>query len=75
MAIQRFVKCKGGNAFICRTNWRAKKAAICYIITNKTPFNDKDVPEHERFITCQSKRISCSIVESKGNTNYGETVE
>lgn len=47
MVIQRFIKCKGGNAFICRAHWRRGKAANCYIITNKKPFKIKDQQEDD----------------------------
>lgn len=91
MVIQRFIKCKGGNAFICRAHWRKGKASNCYIITNKRPFKDKDcfediiphnlptlnggaVTEYDRFVTNQVTRFACSIIVSKGNSNYQEPV-
>ena len=59
MVIQRFIKCKGANAFICRAHWKKNKAATCFIITNKIPLSDPDpqnnsqVSEYERYITNQ----------------------
>ena len=37
-AIQRFVKCKGPNAFACRTAWFKDKPSESWIITNKASF-------------------------------------
>ncbi len=34
IAIQKFVKCKGKKAFICRSVWTRDKQPFCYIITN-----------------------------------------
>jgi len=39
-AIQRFVKCKGPKAFICRTVWRRDKHSYSYILTNKLNYKD-----------------------------------
>eukprot|EP00347_Sterkiella_histriomuscorum_P019089 403342991 len=89
MVIQRFIKCKGGNAFICRAHWRRGKAANCYIITNKKPFKDTEQLEdplsptssssyskndNDRYLTNQVQRFACSIIVSKGNSTYQEPV-
>ena len=74
MVLQRFIKCKGGNAFICRAHWRKQKAAKCYIITNKIPFTESEAPDHERYATNQAVRFACSIIESKGNSTYHEPI-
>jgi len=34
-AIQRFVRCRGPKAFVCRTVWRRTKPPYVYILTNK----------------------------------------
>lgn len=33
------------------------------------------MPEQEKFVTNQQKRFACSIIESRGNTNYQEPVQ
>lgn len=74
MVIQRFIKCKGGNAFICRAHWKKNKASSCYIVTNKVQFNDPEASEYEKYVTNQSVRFGCSIIEAKGNLTYHEPI-
>ncbi len=41
MAIQRFIKCRGPKAFVCRSVWRRDKPPYIYILTNKVNYHDK----------------------------------
>jgi LMBR1 domain-containing protein 1 len=38
--IQKFVKCRGPKAFVCRTVWRRNKPPYVYILTNKANYMD-----------------------------------
>ena len=41
LTLQRFIKCNGNKAFICRTIFRKHKNSECFIITNKKSFYDE----------------------------------
>ena len=69
MAIQRFIKCKGGTAFICRVHWREGKAPKCYVVSNKVGYKD----EEGGYVVEWSGGVS--IVEGKGGTGYGDPAE
>ena len=43
IAIQRFVKCRGPRAFLCRSVWRREKPPYVYIFTNKANYLDEEV--------------------------------
>ena len=73
--IQKFVRCKGPYAFVCRAVWRKYKPGYTWIITNKVTFNGKepgeeDVAFTDRYVTKVSKTLHCSIVKAKGDQNY-----
>lgn len=40
-AIQRFVKCNGPNAFVCRTAWFKDQPNECWVITNKKSYKEE----------------------------------
>ena len=74
--IQRFVRCKGPYAFVCRVVWRRHKPSYTWVITNKVMFNDKDTNPNfmERYITRVNLPMHCSIVKAKGDLNYEKIV-
>ena len=73
--LQKFVKCKGPKAFVCRTVYQKDKSAYCYVITNKSNFNDETVkPVQDKYITNAFKMNSCSVVCSKGGNYIDETL-
>ena len=43
ICIQRFVKCRGPRAFLCRSVWRRDKPPYVYILTNKINYLDDEV--------------------------------
>ena len=49
-AIQRFVKCRGPKAFICRTIYRKDKLAYVYILTNKANYHDISQNQNLKFV-------------------------
>src|SRR5262249_6261324 len=74
--VQKFVKSKGPNAFICRAIWRKNKPPTCFVITNKTSFFDSNpkLDEHDKYLTNIKKPLSSSIVHSKGGKVSEESV-
>jgi len=71
--IQRFIKCKGPNAFVTRAHWRKGKPPQSWVITNKTSFFDARLDEHDKYITDVRKQMGSSIVQNKGGKVSEET--
>ena len=66
-AIQRFVKCRGPKAFICRTVWRRGKPPFIYILTNKSNYNDTSHSQDMKFvIKSRSKNSYFTFYASSG---------
>lgn len=66
--VQRFIKCKGPNAFVTRAVWKANKPPQAWVITNKTSYFDPDPnqTENDKYITNIKKKLGSSIVHSNG---------
>ena len=50
IAIQRFIKCRGPKAFVCRSVWRRNKPAYIYILTNKANFHDNVKNQNLKYV-------------------------
>lgn len=67
--IQKFVRCKGPYAFVCRAVWRRFKPSYTWVITNKVGFNETEsgISHYDRYITRVNNPMHCSIVKAKGD--------
>ena len=50
MAIQRFIKCRGPKAFVCRSVWRRDKPPYIYILTNKANYHDDVKNQYTKYV-------------------------
>ena len=50
MAIQRFIKCRGPKAFVCRSVWRRDKPPYIYILTNKANYHDDVKNQYIKYV-------------------------
>ena len=50
MAIQRFIKCRGPKAFVCRSVWRRDKPPYIYILTNKANYHDDVKNQYLKYV-------------------------
>eukprot|EP00347_Sterkiella_histriomuscorum_P010413 403376398 len=75
--IQKFVRCKGPYAFVCRAVWRRHKPAYTWVITNKVKFTDVEQCSNylDRYVTKANNTLHCSFVKAKGDQNYQQIVE
>jgi len=56
--VQRFIKCRGPKAFICRSIWCRNKPPYVYIITNKRSYQDPKENDISKFITNSQRKDS-----------------
>ena len=50
MAIQRYIKCRGPKAFVCRSVWRRNKPPYIYILTNKANYHDDVKNQYLKYV-------------------------
>ena len=50
IAIQRFIKCRGPKAFICRSSWQRDKPPYIYILTNKANYHDNINNQYLKYV-------------------------
>jgi len=75
IAIQRFVKCKGPCAFICRSVWRRDKPPYVYILTNKIKFLNEEIKNpYLKFVVNSKEPDSYSIFCSSSGRHLEETM-
>ena len=75
IAIQRFVKCKGPCAFICRSVWRRDKPPYVYILTNKIKFLNEEIKNpYLKFVVNSKEPDSYSIFCSSSGKHLEETM-
>ena len=75
IAIQRFVKCKGPCAFICRSVWRRDKPPYVYILTNKIKFLNEEIKNpYLKFVVNSKEKDSYSIFCSSSGKHLEETM-
>ena len=63
--IQKFVKCNGPKAFVCRVVYKRDVRPECWIITNKHSFNNENIDINQRVCTAIAVKDSCSAVYAK----------
>lgn len=72
-AIQRFVKCRGPKAFICRSVWRRDKPSYVYILTNKSSYNDTSTDNMTKFVINSKSVNSYHVFHSSCGRHFEET--
>lgn len=73
MAIQRFVKCRGPKAFICRSVWKKDKPSYIYILTNKANFHDDEKNQNLKFVVNPKNKNSYFPLYSTSGKHLEET--
>jgi hypothetical protein len=73
-AIQRFVKCKGPKAFICRTVWRRDKPSYSYILTNKLNYMDSTTNNMSKFVVSSKLLNTYNVFYSTSGKHLEETL-
>ena len=75
IAIQRFVKCRGPRAFLCRSVWRREKPPYVYIFTNKANYLDEEVKnQYLKFVINSKEQGSYSAFYSSSGKHLEETM-
>jgi hypothetical protein len=72
--IQRFVKCRGPKAFICRTIWRRGKPPYIYILTNKANYNDLSAIQENKFVVKTKAKNSYFTFYATSGKHLDETM-
>ena len=67
MAIQRYIKCRGPKAFVCRSVWRRNKPPYIYILTNKANYHDDVKNQYLKYVI-HSKDVDsyCAFYSTSG---------
>ena len=75
IAIQRFVKCRGPRAFLCRSVWRREKPPYVYIFTNKANYLDEEVKnQYLKFVINSREQSSYTAFYSSSGKHLEETM-
>ena len=75
IAIQRFVKCRGPRAFLCRSVWRRDKPPYVYILTNKANYLDDEVKnQYLKYVINSKDQGSYSAFFSSSGKHLEETM-
>ena len=75
IAIQRFVKCRGPRAFLCRSVWRREKPPYVYIFTNKANYLDEDIKnQYLKFVINSREQGTYSAFYSSSGKHLEETM-
>ena len=75
IAIQRFVKCRGPRAFLCRSVWRRDKPPYVYILTNKANYLDDEVKnQYLKYVINSKEQGSYSAFYSSSGKHLEETM-
>ena len=75
IAIQRFVKCRGPRAFLCRSVWRREKPPYVYIFTNKANYLDEDIKnQYLKYVINSREQGSYSAFYSSSGKHLEETM-
>ena len=75
VAIQRFVKCRGPKAFVCRSVWRRTKPPYIYILTNKANYHDDIKNQHLKFVVNSKETKSYFAFYSTSGKHLEETMK
>ena len=74
IAIQRFIKCRGPKAFVCRSVWRRNKPAYIYILTNKANFHDNVKNQNLKYVVNSREPSSYFAFYSTSGKHLEETM-
>ena len=74
MAIQRYIKCRGPKAFVCRSVWRRDKPPYIYILTNKANYHDEVKNQNLKYVVNSKKTNSYFAFYSTSGKHLEETM-
>ena len=75
IAIQRFVKCRGPRAFLCRSVWRRDKPPYVYILTNKANYLDDEIKnQYLKYVINSKDQQTYSAFYSSSGKHLEETM-
>ena len=74
MAIQRYIKCRGPKAFVCRSVWRRDKPPYLYILTNKINYHDEVKNQNLKYVVNSRETSSYSAFYSTSGKHLEETM-
>ena len=75
IAIQRYVKCKGPSASLCRSVWRRDSPPYVYLLTNKVSYLNEEIKDpYLKFVVNSKDRNSYSIFCSSSGKHLEETM-
>ena len=75
VAIQRFVKCRGPKAFVCRSVWRRDKPPYIYILTNKAKYHEDIKNQNLKFVVNSREPNSYFAFYSTSGKHLEETMK
>lgn len=75
VAIQRFVKCRGPKAFVCRSVWRRDKPPYIYILTNKAKYHEDIKNQKLKFVVNSREQNSYFSFYSTSGKHLEETMK
>ncbi len=73
-AIQRFIKCRGPKAFVCRSVWRRNKPPYIYILTNRVNYHDEIKNQYLKYVINSKETNSYSAFYSTSGKHLEETM-
>ena len=73
-AIQRFIKCRGPKAFVCRSVWRRDKPPYIYILTNRANYHDDVKNQNLKYVINSKEVNSYSAFYSTSGKHLEETM-
>jgi len=73
-ALQKFIKCRGPKAFVCRTVWQRNKPAYIYILTNKANYIDNIRNQNLKFVINSKETNSYSPFYATSGKHLDETL-
>ena len=74
MAIQRYIKCRGPKAFVCRSVWRRDKPPYIYILTNKANYHDDIKNQYLKYVINSKEVDSYFAFYSTSGKHLEETM-
>jgi len=74
MAIQRYIKCRGPKAFVCRSVWRRDKPPYIYILTNKANYHDEVKNQNLKYVVNSRETNSYFAFYSTSGKHLEETM-
>jgi len=74
MAIQRYIKCRGPKAFVCRSVWRRDKPPYIYILTNRANYHDEVKNQNLKYVVNSKETNSYFAFYSTSGKHLEETL-